>query len=121
MIIQKSARHQEKTVEMKLEMFDVLLDAYMELVREKQLQDKDYKPKVIVISRKHMVVKKPTNFDKITSSVDALAEFLVENDKEITYFDDYEYWDYINEQPCYNREEAKQSIIEWLEQECENQ
>ena len=63
--------------------------------------------------------KPRTNFDKITESVENLAEFLVENDKELTYFDDYYYWDYINDQPCYDREEAKQSIKEWLQQEDE--
>lgn len=76
--------------------------------------------KIIKLQNEGAIKPKPrTNFDKITESVESLAEFLVENDKELTYYDDYYYWDYINDQPCYDREEAKQSIKEWLQKECD--
>ena len=114
MIIEKGGRHQGETAKMKLEMFDVLLDAYMELVREKQLQDKDYKPKVIVISRKHMVVKKPTNFDKITSSADVLLDFLDKHTDFCTV-------DRCKECHDFATMGCRECIRQWLQEECKDE
>lgn len=111
MIIQKGGRLIGKTAQMKLESFDTLLDAYMELVEEKKKQDPNYVPKIVYVGMKYTKPKPRTNFDRITESVEALAEFLSK---------------YIDCDTCFKDERlcgvsCKNEIIEWLNKEVNNE
>ena len=64
----------------------------------------------------HRTVPKPTNFDKITSSVEILADYLIETV-------DLDFGGRMHKSAdgkfCETYEEARQRTIEWLEQEVE--
>jgi hypothetical protein len=61
--------------------------------------------------------KPKTNFDKITSSVESLAEFIVEESKQEDYKGEYSYWGCGEVGETYDKQEAIKSTIEWLQQE----
>lgn len=111
MIIQKGGRHMGKTAQAKLESFDALLDAYMELVEEKKKQAPSYKPKIVYIGMKYAKPKPKTNFDKIVSSVESLAEFF---DK---YFDCKCSGGFTE---CNPNLYCIDCFKEWLQKECDN-
>ena len=64
---------------------------------------------------------KQTNFDKITSSVESLAEFLVEESRfEANYTDQYLYFAYGEAYTTTDKNEAIKSTIKWLKEEDKN-
>ncbi len=118
MIIQKGGRHMGKTAQMKLESFDALLDAYMELVEEKKKQDPNYVPKIVYVGMKYTKPKPRTNFDKIKAmSVEEFAEFttmeLEYGVAHIPYYQSTDGEDFDTE------DEALKHSIEWLQKEIE--
>lgn len=63
---------------------------------------------------------KITNFDKITESVESLAEFIVEETSDLRG-SEIIYYAYGESLPTYEKEEAIKSTIEWLQQEIEDE
>ena len=53
---------------------------------------------------------KRTNFDRITESVESLAEIM----------DNYRWCPYFSNSTCNSEIECKECIIEWLQKECDN-
>lgn len=70
--------------------------------------------------RKFVDNKPKTNFDRIVESVESLAEFVVEKDKRVSCFGEDYYWDYLNDNFCFDSGEAKENLIKWLQQEVQD-
>ena len=61
--------------------------------------------------RKFVDNKPKTNFDRITESVEALAEIM----------DNYRWCPYFSNSTCDSEIECKECIKEWLQKECDNE
>lgn len=65
--------------------------------------------------------KPKTNYEKIISSVESLAEFLVEESRfEADYTDQYLYFAYGEAYTTTDKNEAIKSTIKWLKEEDKN-
>jgi hypothetical protein len=64
--------------------------------------------------------KSQTNFDRITESVESLAEFIVEETSDLRG-SEIIYYAYGESCPTYEKEEAIKSTIEWLNREAEDE
>ena len=70
--------------------------------------------------RKCIDRKPPTNFDKITESVESLAKLLVEESKQYDRFNEVVYWGYGELGRTSDINKAIKSTIKWLKQEAGN-
>lgn len=95
--------------------------SYSRIAHELHYSDEGIRKKYNkIIDRLADMLNKPrTNYDKITASVESLAEFFVEESKQEDYKGEYSYWGCGEVGETYDKQEAIKSTIEWLQKECE--
>lgn len=77
--------------------------------------------KIIKLQNEGAIKPKPrTNFDKIVSSVESLAEFIVEASEFELDENLFTYYHPVLECSTTDKQEAIQYTIEWLQKECDN-